>query len=472
MTKKIKGSLFVKVFLITVVMLLCISLLVFGILAWLMPQTYSNRLNTILDERTKGFIAELEQVPFSDSGGLFDQFAADMEINSVELYDSGGNWVALPTKEFDNEWEGNIAQTAVNGLGERSPVLSNQYYFSFSDCSDRYTLVVYGAAEKISELQQSFIRVFPIILLFVLVIALVVSWLYSRMITKPVLEISRISEKMSDLQLDWTVDEQRTDELGTLGKSLNRLSRNLSAALSDLQNANRKLEADIEHEKELEQARTNFFSAVSHELKTPVTIIKGQLEGMLLGIGAYKDREKYLTRSLEIVNTLETMVHEILTISRLETGGPDFKKDCLDGVQIIKSYLSETEDLIAEKDLQIHLDAPPSALIAGNKLLMEKVFSNLIGNAIKYSPQKASIDISVHMEHGKIGFSVENTGAHIPEESIPKLFDAFYRVEQSRSRKTGGSGLGLYIVQEILHQHESECTVCNTQAGVKFSFII
>ena len=472
MTKKIKGSLFVKVFLITVVMLLCISLLVFGILAWLMPQTYSNRLNTILDERTKGFITELEQVPFSDSGGLFDQFAADMEINSVELYDSGGHWVALPTKEFDNEWEGNIAQTAVNGLGERSPVLSNQYYFSFSDCSDRYTLVVYGEAEQISELQQSFIRVFPIILLLVLAIALVISWLYSRMITKPVLEISRISEKMSDLQLDWTVDEQRTDELGTLGKSLNRLSRNLSTALSDLQNANRKLEADIEHEKELEQARTNFFSAVSHELKTPVTIIKGQLEGMLLGIGAYKDREKYLTRSLEIANTLETMVQEILTISRLETAGPDFKKDCLDCVQIIKSYLSETEDLIAGKDLQIHLDAPPSALIAGNKLLMEKVFSNLIGNAIKYSPQGASIYISVHIEHGQIEFSVENTGSHIPEDSIPKLFDAFYRVEQSRSRKTGGSGLGLYIVQEILHQHGSECTVCNTQDGVKFSFTI
>ena len=472
MTKKIKGSLFVKVFLITTVMLLCISLLVFGMLAWLMPQTYSNRLNTILDKRAQDFISELEQVPFSDSGGLFDQFVADTEINSVELYNSGGDWVALPAKEFDNEWTGNIAQTAVAGPGETSPVLSNQYYFSFSDCSDRYTLVVYGEAEQISELQQSFIRVFPIILLLVLAIALVISWLYSRMITKPVLEISRISEKMSDLQLDWTVDEQRTDELGTLGKSLNRLSRNLSTALSDLQNANRKLEADIEHEKELEQARTNFFSAVSHELKTPVTIIKGQLEGMLLGIGAYKDREKYLTRSLEIANTLETMVQEILTISRLETAGPDFKKDCLDCVQIIKSYLSETEDLIAGKDLQIDLNAPPSALIAGNKLLMEKVFSNLIGNAIKYSPQGASMYISVQMEHGQIEFSVENTGAHIPEESIPKLFDAFYRVEQSRSRKTGGSGLGLYIVQEILHHHGSECTVCNTRAGVRFSFTI
>lgn len=332
--------------------------------------------------------------------------------------------------------------------------------------------IVYGEAEHISELQQSFVRIFPLILLAVLVAAFSVSWIYSRMITKPVLEISRISEKMSDLQLDWTVDEQRADELGTLGKSLNRLSRNLSTALSDLQNANRKLEADIEHEKELEQARTDFFSAVSHELKTPITIIKGQLEGMLLGIGAYKDREKYLTRSLEIANTIERMVQEILTISRLETSGADFKKDRLDCVQIIKSYLSETEDLIVGKDLQIHLNVPLSAFITGNNMLMEKVFSNLIGNAIKYSPQGASICISACAEDDRIIFTIENTGTNIPEDSISKLFDAFYRVEQSRSRKTGGSGLGLYIVQEILRQHGSECTVCNTQAGVKFSFTI
>ena len=475
MIRKIRSSLYAKVFLTTTAMLLCVSLLVFSLLAWLMPQTYSNRLNTVLDERAQRFVSELEQVAFPNSGGLFDQLIQDAEINSVELYNGKGESVPLPTELFAEAWGGNTAymeQTQINELGETAPLLSGSYHFSFSDSNERYMLIVYGAAEQIGELQQSFIRVFPFILLIVLAVAFIVSWLYSCIITKPVLEISRISEKMSDLQLDWTVDEQRTDELGTLGKSLNRLSHNLSVTLSDLQNANKKLEADIEHEKKLEQARTNFFSAVSHELKTPVTIIKGQLEGMLLGIGAYKDREKYLTRSLEIANTLETMVQEILTISRLETAGPDFKRDCLDCVQIIKSYLSETEDLIAGKDLQIYLDAPPSVLITGNKMLMEKVFSNLIGNAIKYSPQGAFIRICVHTEHEQIKFSVENTGAHIPEDSIPKLFDAFYRVEQSRSRKTGGSGLGLYIVQEILHLHGSECTVSNTLAGVKFSFTI
>lgn len=472
MIKRIKSSLFAKVFLVTTSMLLCVSLLVFGLLVWLMPQTYSNRINTVLDEQAKNFISELERVPFSESGGLFDQLVQNMGINSVELYNSNGDLVPLPTEEFNNEWGVNIAQSTVAELGETSPILSNSYYFSFSDSSNRYMLIVYGEAEQIAELQQSFIRIFPLVLLIVLVAAFIVSWLYSRMITKPVLSISRISEKMSALQLDWQADEQRTDELGILGNSLNTLSRNLSAALSDLQSANKKLEADIEHEKELEQARTNFFSAVSHELKTPVTIIKGQLEGMLLGVGAYKDHEKYLTRALEIANTLETMVQEILTISRLETAGDACRQERLDCVQIVKAYLSEAEDLIAEKDLQIHLDIPPATFISGNKMLMEKVFSNLIGNAIKYSPQKASICISAYAEHEQIEFSVENTGVHIPEDSIPKLFDAFYRVEQSRSRKTGGSGLGLYIVQEILHRHGSECMACNTQTGVKFSFII
>lgn len=175
-------------------------------------------------------------------------------------------------------------------------------------------------------------------------------WLdFSHLITKPVLKISRISKEMSELQFEWQLDEQRTDELGILAKSLNYLSQKLNVTLNDLQAANRKLELDIEHEKALEQARTNFFSAVSHELKTPITIIKGQLEGMLLGIGPYKDHERYLTRSLEITNTLETMVQDILTISRLETAGADFKKDHLDCVQIIKAYLNETADLIAEK---------------------------------------------------------------------------------------------------------------------------
>lgn len=472
MIRKIKSSLFAKVFFITAAMLLCVSLLVYGFLAWLMPQTYSDRLSAALDRQVQGFLAELEQVAFSDSGGLFDQFQQNMDIYSVELYDGSGRQIPLPTEWVDDEWEGGIAMSAVEDSYESSPVLSANYYFSFFDNDTRYMLIVYGTAEQVAELRQAFRRILPPLLFAIIVVSLAASWVYSRLITKPVLKISRISEEMSGLHLEWQLDSHRTDELGTLEKSLNSLSHNLSAALSDLQDANKKLEDDIEREKKLEQARTDFFSAVSHELKTPITVIKGQLEGMLLGIGAYKDHGKYLARSLEVANTLETMVQEILTISRLDAADADFKKDNFDCVQVIRRYLSETGDLMAEKDLQVCLDLPTSAYINGNKMLMEKVFFNLIGNAVKYSPPGATVQISGHMEGGRLEFSVENTGTHISDESIPQLFDAFYRVEQSRSRKTGGSGLGLYVTQRILRRHGSECMVSNTASGVRFFFTI
>ena len=249
MIKKIKSSLFAKVFIITSMILLCISLLVFGLLAYLMPQTYSNKLNAFLDGQTQEFIGELEKVAFSDSGGLFDQFIQNMEINSIELYDSTGMLMTLPTEQSYDSYGGNVAQAAYDDLDESNPVLSSNYYFSFLGSNDRYMLIVYGKAGQIAELQQSFLRIFPLLLIVVFAISLIASWLYSRIITKPVLEISRVSEKMSDLHFEWQVNGQRTDELGILGKSLNRLSQNLRMALTDLKRANAELEADIEREK-------------------------------------------------------------------------------------------------------------------------------------------------------------------------------------------------------------------------------
>lgn len=440
----------------------------YGILAWYMPQTYSNELNTTLKEQTQRFITELEQVSIENSGSLFDQFLLNENVLSVELYNEDGQQISCPSNiTIDSTFEYKEETTFLKQPDE-VPILSNSYYFSFLNDDIRYMLFVNGEAAQIAELQRSFLDLLPILLVIVTIIAFVFAWLYSLIITKPVLHISRISKEMSDMKLDWRLDGQRSDELGILEKSLNTLSQNLLVALSELQNANEQLRADIEYEKKLEQVRIDFFSAVSHELKTPITIIKGQLEGMLLGIGDYKNHQKYLERSLEVVNILETMVQEILIISRLETK-TDLKKETFDCVPIIRNYLSETEDAIIRKELQIQDKIPTEALLFGNKMLMEKVFSNLIGNAIKYAPEGGKILIIVKQEQPYFLFSIENTG-NISNEYIPKLFDAFYRIEQSRNRKTGGSGLGLYIVQKILEQHGSTCHVCNTSSGVQFSF--
>lgn len=140
---------------------------------------------------------------------------------------------------------------------------------------------------------------------------------------------------------------------------------------------------------------------------------------MLLNIGAYKDRDRYLARSLEIACTLETMVQEILTISRLEAAGGELKKEPFDCVEAVKRYLRETEDLIAQKELWIRLELPQTAFVQGNRMLMEKVFSNLIGNAIQYSPPEASIRISGHMERGNFA-SLWRTVEHIYRRKVSR----------------------------------------------------
>ncbi len=481
--KRLADSLFAKVFLLTVALLFGISMFVYGILACLMPQTYSNRLSEALDEQAHSLIAELEQVPMADSDGLFSQFLQNPAISYAELYTSSGTWIPLPnTAEYitNHTYEANLVQeqpgTAISSEdaseADSSPVLSGSYFFSFADDSTRYLLVVYGSAEQTAQLKQAFLRILPALLLLCIAAALTASLLYAHIITKPVLKLCRISKKMSRLQFDWQPANARSDELGILEHNLHELSCRLADALACLQNANEKLAADIAHEKALEQARTDFFSAVSHELKTPVTVIKGQLEGMLLGIGAYKNHKKYLAKSLETAETLEHMVQEIVTISRLEAANASFPMQPFDCVPLIRSYLNTTEDLMISKHLHLYCELPPTAYIRGNKLLLEKVFSNLIGNAVKYAPPNADIKILLAAGQGQVQFSVENSGSHIPDDCLPKLFDAFYRVEQSRSRKTGGSGLGLYLVQKILTQHESCCTVCNTPTGVMFSFCI
>ncbi len=287
-----------------------------------------------------------------------------------------------------------ITGEALGGTSyESAPIISNSYYFSFADDNSQYILTVYGEASQIAELRQSFVSVLPILFCVILLVSLATAWGYSRIITNPVLKISRISKEMSDMKLEWQLEERRSDELGVLENSLNTLSRKLSATLEELQSANLQLQKDIEHQKALERAQQDFFSSASHELKTPITIIKGQLEGMLLGIGAYKDHEKYLARSLEVAATLETMVQEILTISRLETN-VDFKMEHFDCAPMIHGYLREIDDLVATKraaNTSCYTVSPD--FTNGNKLLIEKMFSNLISNAVKYSPHGASVDI-------------------------------------------------------------------------------
>ncbi len=190
---------------------------------------------------------------------------------------------------------------------------------------------------------------------------------------------------------------------------------------------------------------------------------------MLLNIGKYKDRDKYLSRSLEVVNTMESMVKEILTVSHIQSSNEDLCQTSFDFSEIVKKEYNTFEDLIINKQLAWHEDIPEAIMLHGDKALIKKVINNLVSNAIHYSPNGSDIFVSIDVKNEKIYFEIENTGVHISDCEIPKLFKAFYRVEQSRNRQTGGSGLGLYIVKAILDRHHADYQMENSALGIRFT---
>lgn len=271
---------------------------------------------------------------------------------------------------------------------------------------------------------------------------------------------------MADLDFSWTCEETRQDEIGHLGRSLNQMAQKLSNALRELKASNEALRGEMEQERELDRQRMAFFSAASHELKTPVTILKGQLSGMLDGVDVYRDREKYLARSLQVTARMEKLIQEILTISRMEAQDISCIKEKIDLSEMVGRQLKLDADLIHQRHLNVTADLCPGLIVYGDPSMLAKVIGNLLSNAALYSPDGEEIRIWSGLKENSPTLTIENTGVHIGTVALPHLFEAFYREEQSRNRRTGGSGLGLYLVRIILDRHGAKCWIDNTAEGV------
>ncbi len=457
-----KMKLFPKTFLYTFFMLLFITTSMHLMIYFFYPNVYLSRMQDQVEKKMETLQQEIKRNTAAEAGQIFSDFAKQNNVNvTVECAGSEVTYMGMDF-QISLYTDADMVFDVSNLENAESIIVKNKTMEA--DDGIEIQVEVMASAMPVKEAVDMITFLLPFTFGAAILFSIVFSYLYSRRITRPIFHMLNVTNDMKNLKPEAAFHVQDEDEVGLLAEQINQVYEQLLATI-------RSLDEEKEHMLAVEKSKTVFLRSASHELKTPITIIKGQLEGMLLGIGAYKDHEKYLARSLEVAATLETMVQEILTISRLETN-VDFKMEHFDCAPMIHGYLREIDDLVATKELQIHLVIQSPAFINGNKLLIEKVFSNLISNAVKYSPHGASVDIILQNTNGRFLFSVENTGTHIPEDDIPKLFDAFYRMEQSRSRRTGGSGLGLYMVQRILQQHNSYCEACNTENGVKFFFTI
>ena len=461
MIKKIKSKLSVKVFLITSILMVACCSVTYLCIAHFAPYIYSHDLAEV-EELADMLSEELSHIP-KEEVQYFIQGYNDILTKQYDdefafhLFQNSGNEIALSDL---NEFTGNKIDDY------KSTDTTREYEISFADSTEAYILLLAKNTNKESQVVLALQKTLPILSVAILLVSVIAAFFYTWYMTKPIKKISKLSKQMADMDFSGLCPTNRTDEIGVLSHSLNDLSKKLAAALSELQEANQKLQADIDMERRLEKQRVEFFAAASHELKTPITIIKGQLQGMLYQVGRYKDRETYLAQSLEITDTLGKMVQELLTISRLDTPGYTCKKSNLNLSNFIIDRITAFEDLFMQKDLTVEQSISPEIYILGDMQLLQKALDNLLGNAAAYSGAGNQVLIKLWKETETTTLTIENTGAHIPDEAISKLFEPFYRVDQSRNRQTGGTGLGLYIVKTILDLHGAKIEITNTIQGV------
>lgn len=502
MWTRLKSSLTLRIFLITNALLMAACVVTYGAIAYLTPISYTALLEEELNRETDALLMRLSETNAGESAGILEEFArrtgADIRLTDEygrNLYDTvpdatemlayGEEAVALEGTCSVNELPDesvmesvytieameNSAGTAIvqDGIEQETVIegyahLASSREFRFRDGTGA-VLAVQGGRKAVNQAAEAMKQTLPFLLLAIAGISLLGSFFYARFITAPIISLSRIAGRIAVFDFNARWQNTRADEIGTLGDSLNRLSDNLSGTLSKLEKVNEKLQRDIERERELDRQRLAFFSAASHELKTPVTILKGQLSGMLAQVGAYRDREKYLARALEVTGRMEGLIKEILTISRIESGSFSLDAAEIDLGEMMKEQLALDEELIEHKRMLLDAQIAPNVTVHGNKSLLANALDNVLMNAILYSPSGASIRVRIW----DCAFSVENTGASIPQEALERLFTPFYRVEQSRNRKDGGSGLGLYLVKSILKLHGASCGMENTERGVCFT---
>ena len=428
------------------------SFIIYAFIMFVIPKQYKAVANARMEREVTELAEKLDGQDYASASEAIYNFC--IENHATAMLINGDQTVAFGEETAAAETENTSALS---------------FEVHFSDLSGNSVLTVLSSASTAREITYTFLKMLPFVAVLIIMISAFSAWLCSRIIVKPVLQISTVSKRMAQMDMTWRCDEGRDDELGTLAQSLNTLSERLTQAMGELEDANAQLREEIAASRELERQRRDFFAAASHELKTPITVLKGQLESMLLGIGDYRDHEKYLPQALETVENMEELTREILTITKMEAGIPksSFENEAL--APILHTCIEGIEPLADEKKIvidarQIHADIHLNM----NRPLFQKAVSNILSNAVRYSPEGQRIIVTLTEE----ALTIENTGITIEEDDISSLFMPFYRADRSRNRRSGGSGLGLYIVKTVLDIHGLSCKLENQRDSVRFTVFL
>lgn len=450
-----------KVFIVTFVIQVLSGALICAVFFWKTPMSYNyfNEVETINNKMLE-LTELLKDTPKAESGPILDEFIHENDV-SIAIYDLDsfidGN--KDPLGDFGKYTLKTRSQVEFQYPVSDEIMLQNgSFKLVFSDDPDEYVLRFFHYIRPANLAAVSIRDSIPLMAGLIVLVSLICSFIYSFLFARPVRKLSEGSRAMADLDFSRKFNSKRKDEIGDLARDLDRMSESLDENITALKN-------EIEHVRQMEDQKDMFFAAASHELKTPVTVLEGQIRGMIEGVGPYENREEYLSRALRSVKRIESLINEILTASRMQSS-QEVVFEKTDMADIVAAKLEEAEDLFTIRDITVECELENDLFFSGNRELTGLALNAFISNAVFYSKEGATIKVNAQRKDGEIEVSIRNRDAHIDEKDLPHLFEPFYRSDASRSRRTGGSGLGLYLAKLIITKQGGECSLINDGADV------
>jgi two-component system sensor histidine kinase VanS len=406
-----KMSIKYKLFSITTSLLLGLALAIYLILYFMLPSYYHEYKIDSLE----GQLQYLTKTSSSDDIGVLEEklyyMAKDQNL-AILLKDHNGRVVYGKNEVVLLKYSRYMSSNINDEYRVTMPI-------STSDSVDTYTLEIIMPLQPIDEASEVIRKLMPYIIAVAIIIAVIGAFIYSNVITKPLIDI-------------------------------------------------------IEIERKQENKRKDFVATISHELKTPITIISGQIEGMIYNVGKYSDRDTYLKKSYDCTQELKDLVEEMIEISKMEILDQDLSlgnenRQFINMSELLQDLVKRQLFLIEEKNIETVLSIQDEVIVLVNTERISRAINNIINNAIKYTPDREKIFVKLYKKNNaRAILEVENTGVTIERKYLEEIFTPFYRIEKSRSRKTGGSGLGLYIVSQILKGHGFDYCMKNKENSVVF----
>ncbi|MBN2604241.1 MAG: HAMP domain-containing histidine kinase [Bacilli bacterium] len=308
-----------------------------------------------------------------------------------------------------------------------------------------------------------------------IVIIFLWSFRLSSIISKPIQNIELVTREIAELNFNVEAHEYNNRENTSLSKSINLIAKNLKNALETLNNKNDELTNLYEEQTQQVTLKKQLVSSISHELKTPLMIMQVTIQGIIDGIIPVEDQEKELLNVVEEINKSSVMIQDMLQIYRLDDANSELELSEFNFSNMVNFFIKDFESIIKQYELIVETNIKDNTLIEADQKLISRVISNFFTNAVKYTPEGQRISVVVEEIENSIYFELTNYGVTIKEEDLKSVWMPFFRGQRDNLEqrlKTKGTGIGLYLVSEILKAHNCEFGINNVINGVRVYFYI